>query len=397
MDKVYRRKLEKIFNRVGLIASKGKDNYQEYFNLIDELIDGGNYGAFIEVLDIFYDIDVIGEIDVNIVKTNTWKEILFQTKTPFLQRLSLLYKQKGVYQQANKIFLNQPLIFPSISNKYSPTFSYTSITASVDFDRINDSIVMTVLDDSIEYIKIDKATWKNIDEINQPTDERFIDEFFISYDSFSNTNIILSTLEVGSFITFSTDTDKTFINGQTVKVNRWGFQSGSTFSRYEEIVGQINLYNKDNGTMVISVNSFTYSGPNYSTGLWGISYLSGPKNPKFITNIPISHGGDYKIYTVSYNPGKIEWNYKLSLTSESYLGTIDELDTYNQSLDYFVQNKEFAKILGQRKVFLIVNRVGSTQSFGISYENPAFLPDQNLLKRYTLAVNYLVTGSTASS
>lgn len=396
MDKVYRRKLEKIFNRVGNIASKGRDNVQEYFNLIDEMIEKGSYGSFLEVLDIFYDIDAIGENDVNIVKTNTWEQILFQTKTPLLQKLSILYRQYNVYQQANQIFLNEPLLFPQISNKYSPTFSYTTSTASVDFDRINNNIVMTVLDDSIEYIKIDRSNWKSINNVYQPTDDFFVDEFIISYDTFSNTNIILSNLEVGSFITFSTDTDKTFLNGQTVKANRVGFQPGSTFSRYEEIVGQISLYNKDNGTMVISVDSFTYSGPNYRTGLWGISYLSGPKSPKFLTNIPISHGADYKIYTVSYNPGKIEWFYKLSLTSDSLLGTIDEIDTFEQGPEYLVQNKQYAKILKQRKTLLKVDRIGTTQSYAIIYENPAFTEDQNLLRRYKLAVNYLVTGATSS-
>lgn len=390
MDKVYRRKLEKIFNRVGLIASKGKDNYQEYFNLIDELIDGGNYGAFIEVLDIFYDIDVIGEIDVNIVKTNTWKEILFQTKTPFLQKLSLLYKQRGVYQQYNNIYLDKPLIFPQISNKYSATFSYTSLNASVDFDRIDDNFVMTILDDSIEYVQIDKANWTN----SKPTDERLIDEYIISYSSVSYTDIDITSLNIGSFVTFSTNADKSFSNNQIIKAARRGYQSGSTYSRYEEIIGEINLYDKTRGLLVISVDSFTWSGPNYEKGLWSIEYLSGPKNPKFVTNIPVTHGDQYKITTI--NTDGTKWYYKLNLESDSFLGTIDELDTYNQSLDYFVQNKEFAKILGQRKVYLVVNRHGSTQSYGISYENPAFSPDQNLLRRYKLAVNYLITGSTAS-
>jgi len=391
MDKVYKRKLEKIFNRVGKIASKGKDNVQEYFNLIDEMIEGGNYGAFIEVLDIFYDIDVIGEIDVNIVKTNTWKEILFQTKTPFLQKLSLLYKQREVYQQYNEIFLDKPLLFPQISNKYSATFSYTSLTASIDFDRINDNFVMTVLDDSIDYIQIDRANWIN----SVPTDERLVDEYVISYSSVSNTHLNISSISTGSFITFSTDTDKNFMNSQIVKANRFSYQPGSTFSRYEEIIGEINSYDINTGQLVLSVDSFTWSGPNYQKGLWNINYLSGPKNPKFVTNIPVTHGGDYKISTIENNGKK--WYYKLNLDSESFLGTIDELDTFNQGIEYLVQNKEFAKILGQRKVYLVVKRIGTTQSYGITYENPAFSPDQNLLRRYKLAVNYLVTGSTASN
>ena len=51
---LYTRKLEKIFNKLDQIASKGRDNKLEYTKYIDELIEKGDFVAFQEMLSIFY-------------------------------------------------------------------------------------------------------------------------------------------------------------------------------------------------------------------------------------------------------------------------------------------------------------------------------------------------------
>ena len=68
MDKLYRRKLEKIFNKVDKIATKGKDQVIEYYKYIDELIDKGDYGAFVQMLYFFYEIDITNFTNVQDVK-----------------------------------------------------------------------------------------------------------------------------------------------------------------------------------------------------------------------------------------------------------------------------------------------------------------------------------------
>ena len=132
MDKLYKKKLEKIFNKIDNLAGKGKDNIIEYYKYIDELILKGDYGAFQETLYLFYEIDIIEAPDVQFVKDNTWNEIMFQTKSSFLKKLSRLYKQRGVYQQSYDIYsedLNNVQI--SISDKLSSTYSVTGITSSI--------------------------------------------------------------------------------------------------------------------------------------------------------------------------------------------------------------------------------------------------------------------------
>ena len=88
MTNLYARKLEKIFNKVGQIASKGRDNKIEYTKYIDELIEKGDFVSFQEMLLIFYQIDTIDTGDVSDIKSKTWNEICFQTKSTFLQKLS---------------------------------------------------------------------------------------------------------------------------------------------------------------------------------------------------------------------------------------------------------------------------------------------------------------------
>ena len=85
---LYKKKLEKIFNRISKIAFKGRDNRLEYFDYIDELIQNGDYGAFEQTLYYFYQIDLDLSQDLSIIKENTWSEVVYQTTTPFLKKLS---------------------------------------------------------------------------------------------------------------------------------------------------------------------------------------------------------------------------------------------------------------------------------------------------------------------
>jgi len=103
MSKV-RKHLDKIFNKIDSIAKKGKDNIFEYYKYIDDLIERGEYGDFEQVLSMFYDIDISDSIDVQFVKNNTWKEILFQTNSTFATRLKKMYDSKNVYQISYNIY-----------------------------------------------------------------------------------------------------------------------------------------------------------------------------------------------------------------------------------------------------------------------------------------------------
>lgn len=105
MDKLHKRKLEKLFKKVEKLAQKGLSNESKYYDYINELISNGDYGSFIEMMFHYYEID-ISDLDIPVVKKTTWKKILFKTTNSFLKNLSILYNKRGVYQNSFDILLS---------------------------------------------------------------------------------------------------------------------------------------------------------------------------------------------------------------------------------------------------------------------------------------------------
>ena len=109
------------------------------------------------------------------------------------------------------------------------------------------------------------------------------------------------------------------------------------------------------------------------------------------TQIPLTHGSTYLVRTKSRDPF-VELNYRLDITKNTYLGTIQEYDAYGQDTKHYYQNQEFAKLTGTKKTFLEVTKssggTGSmTYSVAIDYSKKE---DQNLIDRYSLAIDFLL-------
>ena len=58
MDK-QRRKIDKIYSQIDKIASKGKDNFLEYYLLVDDLVKSSDYDNLLQSLYYHYDIKYI--------------------------------------------------------------------------------------------------------------------------------------------------------------------------------------------------------------------------------------------------------------------------------------------------------------------------------------------------
>lgn len=378
MDKLYKKKLEKIFNKVGRIATKGKDYIQEFTNYVNELVEKGDYSAFIETIYIYYNIDAYEKIDVNDVISTTWKEILFQTKTPFLDKLSILYKKNKIYQQSYQIYSDDPSVTSfSILNKFSTTYSVVGTSASVQLFRDGGNIFLKVLDSKIESVEIKKADW----EMSRPINQKVIDEFYISYYSNSESIINFNSLTSSQTLNMSILPDKSFQKNQTVKVSNINVATNQYF------LGNIISYEQNSGNLSLSIQSFSGSGTHSN---WAVEYVSGTQTPIFRTNISVDYSSSYAIYTHNSKNNE-NYIYQISLTKDPYLGDIEEIDSFNQDDKYLVQNKQFAKIIGQRKTYLSVIKSGTTQSYAVVYENPSMSEESNLLERYKLAIKYLLS------
>jgi hypothetical protein len=88
-------------------------------------------------------------------------------------------------------------------------------------------------------------------------------------------------------------------------------------------------------------------------------------------------------------------NYKLEFSKSNYLGKIIEREVYTPDTKYFIQNKQYASITGSRKTYLEVYKVDSfnptvfaTASI-YAYDNFDLPEDQNLITRYSNAIDYL--------
>jgi len=175
MDKLYRRKLEKIFNKVDSIASKGKDYYMDYNNYINELVEKGDYGAFQQMLYYFYQIDILGAPTVSEMKRVTWKEVLFQTRSTFLKKLKKVYDDAQVYQISYDIFTTNPnYVNVEFGQPLSTTFSSTSFTQSVTFGRVGDRVNLFILNPDVYSVTIYHAVWVTQSGVYQPDELKVV-------------------------------------------------------------------------------------------------------------------------------------------------------------------------------------------------------------------------------
>jgi len=398
---LYKRKLAKIFNQVDKIATKGKDNFIEYYKYIDELVAKGDYAAFEQALYYFYQIDISNYQYLNDVKKKTWDEVLFQTKSDFLKKLSKIYKEKDVYQISYDVFTNNPnAVSITYSNPLSSTYSTTSFTQSISLVREGENVILNVTNNNIKSISISKTIWATqsappltlkqdiLDSWNLgyegrnplpdtfiPTQTRLVQNIEVSYIGTSNQNVNLSSLIIGNTFTMSVTPNLAYIIGQHLSIT----QSTIYFE------GDVNSYTKHTGELVLTVTNKFGSGTHSS---WVTQYISGTQSPTYVTNLSLSPNDQYVISTEE-RPNYKFLNYKVDIVRDSLLGHIVENEIYTQDAKYLIQNKQYASLIGARKTYLEVFKVGGTHSYIIVTDNVSLSEQQNLLNRYKVAVDIL--------
>lgn len=294
-----KKKIQKIFNQIDKLASKGREYIYEYHKLIDDLIEKGDYNYFELVLFYSYSIDIKDYPSLIDVKNKTWNEILFQTNSPVSKKIKKVFDSKGVYQMGFDVFsdsLNSVQF--SISNPLSSSYLTTSSTQSISLSRQSENVYITSNDSSIIKYEISRCKWSIEDGVDKPV-----------FD--------------------------TIYKMQDIKVL-------ATQSSYK-------------------------------------------------TEIPTT-AGVYLITTESRGVDTFsKYNYKVSVTRNTFLGQIKEIDKFSDDSKYYLQNKQFARLVGTRVSYLEVTKVGETSSFIIDTELPNASEDTNLVNRYKIAVDYLLS------
>lgn len=185
---LYEKKIAKIYLKFEKLALKGKSYWIEFYNLVDELVQKGDYGAMVDSVYYYYGIDLTEEPNLEGAKRKMWDEILFQTQNNFLIKLKRLYDQKSVYQISHNIFSSDNnKIQLVLSNPLSTTFSNTGLTQSLYIFRDGDAIYMDFLNPSLYSVSIDRAIWVTESNVYQPTRTEEIQQFFIgTYSGFKS-------------------------------------------------------------------------------------------------------------------------------------------------------------------------------------------------------------------
>ncbi len=100
------KKINKIYNQIDKLATKGKEYVYEYYKLIDDIISKGNYSYLEVVFFYFYNIDINDEefLSVDDVKKKTWNTVLFYTNSSLAKKIKKVYDDKSVYQVGFDIF-----------------------------------------------------------------------------------------------------------------------------------------------------------------------------------------------------------------------------------------------------------------------------------------------------
>jgi hypothetical protein len=114
----------------------------------------------------------------------------------------------------------------------------------------------------------------------------------------------------------------------------------------------------------------------------------------YLTQIPTTQGGSYLIRThmASQTPiAYYELNYKVQVDRSYLLGSIVEIDKLSPDSKYYLQNKQFAKIIGTKVTYLEVTKQGATSSIIVDNSTPNASEDANLLNRYKIAIDYLLS------
>lgn len=398
---LYKRKLAKIFNQVDKIATKGKDNFIEYYKYIDELVAKGDYAAFEQSLYYFYQIDITVYQYLNDVKKKTWDEVLFQTKSDFLKKLGKIYKEKNVYQVSYEVFTKNPnVVSITYSNPLSSTYSSTSLTQSFLLTRDGEVFKLNVTDPKVYNVVISEAVWatqspppltSKADILNSwnlgyegknplpdtfgPTQTNFLQRIPIIYIGNSSNSINASNLTIGNVFTMSVTPNLAYITGQHISVTHSNSYIEGDVLSYTQFTGDLSF------TITGKTGSATYS-------QWITRYLSGTQSPTYVTNIPISPSREYLISTEE-RPDYKFLNYRVETKKDSLIGYIVEGETYTQDVKYLIQNKQYASIIGARKTYLTAYKVGSTQSYLIINDSPSLSEQQNLLNRYKIAIDIL--------
>jgi hypothetical protein len=154
------KKINKIYSQIDKIATKGKDNYLEYCQYIDDSIAKSDYDNILQCLYYNYNVDIEKLHTVEDVKKKTWNQIRILTNLSLAKKIKKLYDSKKVYQTSFDIWSEDPkYIMINLSSPLSVTYSQSNEPIGITVTRSNSTINVNTTNNKIYEITLSKATW----------------------------------------------------------------------------------------------------------------------------------------------------------------------------------------------------------------------------------------------
>lgn len=162
------------------------------------------------------------------------------------------------------------------------------------------------------------------------------------------------------------------------------------FSRTNDL---LNIDIIDNNLYNINISKVDWSStvPRFASSLQNLTSESDYfTQSSYETPIPLTHGGTYLVEVEKRNDyGK--FYYRLEIERDDIIGAITEVSIDDLDSNYYYKNKQLAEILGYKKTFLEVKKVGQTDVLTIMHNDPTVSEEMNLYQRYVMAIDYLLS------
>lgn len=241
------------------------------------------------------------------------------------------------------------------------------------------------------YYKIDITGYQSLEDVKKKTWNGVLFETKTSFLKKLKKLYDNKKVYQNSFDIYSTDSSITQLNlsgPYYIDVNT-GSYSSSTYSQGIQFllsgdvvrveISQSNIYN-------LMIYKADFNGITPSNLQLIQRLLISTQSATYSTDIPNSYGRQYLIQTEE-RPDYNFFGYNLTLTKNAFLGQIKEIESYSDEAEYLVKNKLYAALIGAKVTYLEVTK--GTQSEVIDYTNPNLSEEENLLNRYSLAIDLL--------
>ena len=147
MNKIDKKRVEKVYLKIDSISKKGEEGFIEYKAYIDELVDEQKFYVLENVLERKYKIDTADLTVVDIKSPKIYGLIRFKTHSPFQESLKKLYDSYGLYVIGINVFRNGELIgeIMKVSDPQNPDLeTVRAVNSEILELTINDPEITTI-------------------------------------------------------------------------------------------------------------------------------------------------------------------------------------------------------------------------------------------------------------